>query len=179
MKLIILDRDGVINQDSDAFVKNPDEWIALPGSLHAIARLTQAGWKVVVATNQSGLARGLFDMDTLTAIHAKMRRELAAAGGSIDAVFMCPHGPDDNCTCRKPRSGMFEQIGHRYDVDLAGVPAVGDSLRDLQASSSVGCSPWLVLTGNGKKTLAKGGLPENARVFDDLSAVADALLQDS
>ncbi|MCY1210644.1 MAG: D-glycero-beta-D-manno-heptose 1,7-bisphosphate 7-phosphatase [Achromobacter veterisilvae] len=179
MKLIILDRDGVINQDSDAFVKNPDEWIALPGSLHAIARLTQAGWKVVVATNQSGLARGLFDMDTLTAIHAKMRRELAAAGGSIDAVFMCPHGPDDNCTCRKPRPGMFEQIGHRYDVDLAGVPAVGDSLRDLQASSSVGCSPWLVLTGNGKKTLAKGGLPENARVFDDLSAVADALLQDT
>jgi D-glycero-D-manno-heptose 1,7-bisphosphate phosphatase len=179
VKLIILDRDGVINQDSDAFVKNPDEWIALPGSLHAIARLTQAGWKVVVATNQSGLARGLFDMDTLTAIHAKMRRELAAAGGSIDAVFMCPHGPDDNCTCRKPRPGMFEQIGHRYDVDLAGVPAVGDSLRDLQASSSVGCSPWLVLTGNGKKTLAKGGLPENARVFDDLSAVADALLQDT
>ena len=118
-------------------------------------------------------------MDTLTAIHAKMRRELAAAGGSIDAVFMCPHGPDDNCTCRKPRPGMFEQIGHRYDVDLAGVPAVGDSLRDLQASSSVGCSPWLVLTGNGGKTLAKGGLPENTRVCDDLSAVADALLQDS
>ncbi|ADP14228.1 hydrolase, HAD-superfamily, subfamily IIIA domain protein [Achromobacter xylosoxidans A8] len=178
MKLIILDRDGVINQDSDSFVKNPDEWIALPGSLHAIARLTQAGWKVVVATNQSGLARGLFDMDTLTAIHTKMRRELAAAGGSIDAVFMCPHGPDDNCSCRKPKPGMFEQIGHRYDVDLAGVPAVGDSLRDLQASSSVGCSPWLVLTGNGKKTLAKGGLPDNTRVSDDLSAVVDTLLQD-
>jgi len=178
VKLIILDRDGVINQDSDSFVKNPDEWIALPGSLHAIARLTQAGWKVVVATNQSGLARGLFDMDTLTAIHTKMRRELAAAGGSIDAVFMCPHGPDDNCSCRKPKPGMFEQIGHRYDVDLAGVPAVGDSLRDLQASSSVGCSPWLVLTGNGKKTLAKGGLPDNTRVCDDLSAVVDNLLQD-
>jgi len=178
VKLIILDRDGVINQDSDSFVKNPDEWIALPGSLHAIARLTQAGWKVVVATNQSGLARGLFDMDTLTAIHTKMRRELAAAGGSIDAVFMCPHGPDDNCACRKPKPGMFEQIGHRYDVDLAGVPAVGDSLRDLQASSSVGCSPWLVLSGNGKKTLAKGGLPDNTRVCDDLSAVVDALLQD-
>ncbi len=178
MKLIILDRDGVINQDSDSFVKNPDEWIALPGSLHAIARLTQAGWKVVVATNQSGLARGLFDMDTLTAIHTKMRRELAAAGGSIDAVFMCPHGPDDNCACRKPKPGMFEQIGHRYDVDLAGVPAVGDSLRDLQASSSVGCSPWLVLSGNGKKTLAKGGLPDNTRVCADLSAVVDALLQD-
>jgi D-glycero-D-manno-heptose 1,7-bisphosphate phosphatase len=179
VKLIILDRDGVINQDSDAFVKNPDEWIALPGSLQAIARLTQAGWRVVVATNQSGLARGLFDMDTLTAIHAKMRRELAAVGGSVDAVFMCPHGPDDNCACRKPKPGMFEQIGHRYDVDLAGVPAVGDSLRDLQASSSVGCSPWLVLTGNGKKALAKGGLPENTRVCDDLSAVVDTLLQDS
>ncbi|KRC69327.1 D-glycero-beta-D-manno-heptose-1,7-bisphosphate 7-phosphatase [compost metagenome] len=179
MKLIILDRDGVINQDSDSFVKNPDEWIALPGSLQAIARLTQAGWKVVVATNQSGLARGLFDMDTLTAIHTKMRRELAAAGGSIDAVFMCPHGPDDNCTCRKPRPGMFEQIGHRYDIGLAGVPAVGDSLRDLQASSSVGCAPWLVLTGNGRKTQAKGGLPDNTRVCADLSAVADALLQDA
>ncbi|HCW21803.1 MULTISPECIES: D-glycero-beta-D-manno-heptose 1,7-bisphosphate 7-phosphatase [Achromobacter] len=179
MKLIILDRDGVINQDSDAFVKNPDEWIALPGSLQAIARLTQAGWKVVVATNQSGLARGLFDMDTLTAIHTKMRRELAAVGGSIDAVFLCPHGPDDNCSCRKPRPGMFEQIGRRYDIDLAGVPAVGDSLRDLQASSSVGCSPWLVQTGNGKKTLAKGGLPDNTRVCEDLSAVADTLLQDN
>ncbi len=178
MKLIILDRDGVINQDSDSFVKNPDEWIALPGSLQAIARLTQAGWKVVVATNQSGLARGLFDMDTLTAIHTKMRRELAAAGGSIDAVFMCPHGPDDNCSCRKPKPGLCEQIGHRYDVDLAGVPAGGDALRDLQASSSVGCSTWLVLTGNGKKTLAKGGLPDNTRVCDDLSAVVDALLQD-
>ena len=155
MKLIILDRDGVINQDSDAFVKSPDEWIALPGSLQAIARLTQAGWKVVVATNQSGLARGLFDMDTLNAIHAKMRRELAAAGGSIDAVFLCPHGPDDNCVCRKPLPGMFEQIGARYDADLNDVPAVGDSLRDLQASSAAGCAPWLVLTGNGAKTQAR------------------------
>ena len=179
MKLIILDRDGVINQDSDAFVKHPDEWIALPGSLQAIARLTQADWRVVIASNQSGVARGLFDMHTLTAIHTKMRRELAAVGGSIDAVFMCPHGPDDNCTCRKPRPGMFEQIGQRYDISLAGVPAVGDSLRDLQASSVVGCAPWLVLTGNGKKTLAKGGLPDNTRVCEDLSAVADALLQDA
>ena len=134
MKLIILDRDGVINQDSDAFVKSPDEWIALPGSLQAIARLTQAGWKVVVATNQSGLARGLFDMDTLNAIHAKMRRELAA-GGSIDAVFLCPHGPDDNCVCRKPLPGMFEQIGARYDANLNDVPAVGDFAARPQASS--------------------------------------------
>lgn len=178
MKLIILDRDGVINQDSDAFVKSPDEWIALPGSLQAIARLTQAGWKVVVATNQSGLARGLFDMDTLNAIHAKMRRELAAVGGSIDAVFLCPHGPDDNCVCRKPLPGMFEQIGARYDADLNDVPAVGDSLRDLQASSAAGCAPWLVLTGNGAKTQAKGGLPPGTRICDDLSAVVNLLLQD-
>lgn len=179
MKLLILDRDGVINHDSDAYIKSVAEWLPLPGAIEAIAQLHQAGWTVAVATNQSGLARGLFDMDTLTAIHTKMRRELAAVGGSIDAVFLCPHGPDDNCTCRKPRPGMFEQIGHRYDIDLTGVPAVGDSLRDLQASSSVGCSPWLVQTGNGKKTLAKGGLPDNTRVCEDLSAVADALLQDN
>ena len=178
MKLIILDRDGVINQDSDAFVKNPDEWIALPGSLQAIARLTQADWTVVVATNQSGLARGLFDMDTLTAIHAKMRRELAAVGGSVDAVFMCPHGPDDDCTCRKPRPGMFEQIGHRYDVNLAGVPAVGDSLRDLQAAVAVGAHPHLVLTGKGRKTLAAGDLPDGTRVHDSLQAFVNDLLAD-
>ncbi|MCJ9708866.1 D-glycero-beta-D-manno-heptose 1,7-bisphosphate 7-phosphatase, partial [Bordetella hinzii] len=113
MKLIILDRDGVINRDSDAFVKTPDEWIPLPGSLEAIARLTQSGWTVVVATNQSGLARGLFDMDTLNAIHIKMRRELAALGGSIEAIFLCPHGPDDGCGCRKPLPGMMHDIAQR------------------------------------------------------------------
>ncbi len=178
MKLIILDRDGVINEDSDAFVKTPDEWTALPGSLQAIARLTQADWSVVVATNQSGLARGLFDMATLNDIHAKMRRELKAVGGNIGAIFLCPHGPDENCTCRKPRPGMFTEIGKRYDIPLTGVPAVGDSLRDLQASSAAGCAPVLVLTGNGNKTFAAGGLPEGTRVFDDLSAVVDAMLQE-
>lgn len=178
MKLIILDRDGVINRDSDAFVKSPDEWVALPGSLEAIARLTQAGWTVAVATNQSGLARGLFDMDTLNAIHIKMRREAAALGGSVDAIFLCPHGPDDGCGCRKPLPGMMQDIGHRYDIDLAGVPAVGDSLRDLQASSAAGCSPWLVLTGNGEKTRAKGNLPPNTRICADLAEVASSLLQD-
>ncbi|MFQ6712072.1 D-glycero-beta-D-manno-heptose 1,7-bisphosphate 7-phosphatase, partial [Bordetella pertussis] len=134
MKLIILDRDGVVNQDSDAFVKSPDEWIALPGSLQAIARLTQADWTVVLATNQSGLARGLFDTATLNAIHDKMHRALAQMGGVVDAIFMCPHGPDDGCACRKPLPGMYRDIARRYDVDLAGVPAVGDSLRDLQAA---------------------------------------------
>ncbi|CAP41109.1 D-glycero-beta-D-manno-heptose 1,7-bisphosphate 7-phosphatase [Bordetella petrii] len=178
MKLIVLDRDGVINQDSDAFVKSPDEWIALPGSLAAIARLSQAGYTVVVASNQSGVARGLFDMATLNAIHAKLHRELAQAGGAVDAIFLCPHGPDDGCACRKPLPGMYHDIARRYDIDLAGVPAVGDSLRDLQAAAAVGCTPWLVLTGNGGKT-RQGELPPGTRVARDLSAVADALLQEA
>ena len=178
MKLIVLDRDGVINQDSDAFVKSPDEWIALPGSLAAIARLSQAGYTVVVASNQSGLARGLFDMATLNAIHAKLHRELAQAGGAVDAIFLCPHGPDDGCACRKPLPGMYHDIARRYDIDLAGVPAVGDSLRDLQAAAAAGCTPWLVLTGNGAKT-RQGELPPGTRVARDLSAVADALLQEA
>jgi D-glycero-D-manno-heptose 1,7-bisphosphate phosphatase len=128
VKLAILDRDGVINQDSPDFVKSPDEWVALPGSLDAIARLSRAGWRVVIASNQSGIARGLFSMDTLNAIHAKMRREVAQAGGLIDAIFVCPHGPDDGCHCRKPAPGLFEDIGRRYEVNLTAVPAAGDSL---------------------------------------------------
>ncbi len=179
MKLVILDRDGVINQDSDAFVKTPDEWIALPGSVQAIARLTQADWTVVVATNQSGLARGLFDMAALNAIHAKLHHEVAQAGGSVDAIFLCPHGPDDGCSCRKPLPGMYHDIARRYDVELAGVPALGDSLRDLQAAAAAGCSPWLTLTGNGRRTLDKGGLPPGTQVCDDLAAFADLLLRDA
>ena len=178
MKLIILDRDGVINRDSDAFVKSPDEWVALPGSLEAIARLSQSGWTVAVATKQSGLARGLFDMNTLNAIHAKLHREVAALGGDVDAIFLCPHGPDDGCVCRKPLPGMMHDIGRRYDINLAGVPAVGDSLRDLQASAQAGCTPWLVLTGNGEKTRAKGGLPAGTRICADLAEMVDLLLQD-
>ncbi|HYG41629.1 MAG TPA: D-glycero-beta-D-manno-heptose 1,7-bisphosphate 7-phosphatase [Bordetella sp.] len=178
MKLIVLDRDGVINQDSDAFVKTPDEWIALPGSLAAIARLSQANYTVVVASNQSGLARGLFDIAMLNAIHAKLHRELAQAGGVIDAIFLCPHGPGEGCSCRKPLPGMYHDIASRYDADLAGVPAVGDSLRDLQAAAAAGCTPWLVLTGNGAKT-RQGELPAGTRIANDLSAVADALLQEA
>jgi D-glycero-D-manno-heptose 1,7-bisphosphate phosphatase len=177
MKLIILDRDGVINQDSDAFIKSPDEWVALPGSLHAIARLCQANWTVVVASNQSGLARGLFNMETLNAIHAKLRAELAQVGGSVDAIFICPHGPKDRCKCRKPKPGMYVDIARRYDVDLGGVPAVGDSLRDLQAAAAVGCTPWLVLTGKGHQTLKKADLPLDTKVGDDLATVVDALLR--
>ncbi|MFA4912266.1 MAG: D-glycero-beta-D-manno-heptose 1,7-bisphosphate 7-phosphatase [Comamonadaceae bacterium] len=177
MKLIVLDRDGVINRESDAFVKTPDEWIALPGSLQAIARLNHDGWRVVVASNQSGLARGLFDMHALNEIHAKFKRELAAAGGHVDAIFICPHGPDDGCTCRKPLPGMFHDIQRRYDTSLRGVPTVGDSLRDVQAGAAAGCAPWLVETGNGAQVLASGQvLPEGTRVAADLAAVADALL---
>ena len=176
MKLVILDRDGVINQESDAFVKSPDEWIALPGSLQAIARLTQANWTVVVATNQSGLARGLFDVSAINAIHSKLHQELAQVGGSIDAVFMCPHGPNEGCTCRKPLPGMYHEIGRRYDVDLAGVPCLGDSLRDLQAAHAAGCSPWLALTGNGVKTRDQGGLPPGTQICNDLPAFVDMLL---
>lgn len=177
MKLIILDRDGVINVDSAHFIKTPEEWKPIPGSLEAIARLTHEGWRVVVATNQSGLARGLFEMATLNAIHAKMHKAVAQAGGRIEAVFYCPHAADMNCDCRKPKSGLFEEIAARYGRDLAGVPAVGDSLRDLLAAASVGASPILVRTGKGEKTLAAGGLPQDTPVFADLADAVEHLLK--
>jgi len=176
MKLIILDRDGVINFDSDQFIKSPDEWKPIPGSLEAIARLTRDGWRVVVATNQSGIARGLLDMVTLNAIHAKMHKAVAAAGGRIEAVFYCPHAADVKCRCRKPETGMLEEIAVRYGCDLAGVPAVGDSLRDMQAAAGMGAQPMLVKTGKGEKTLVAGGLPAGTPVFESLADVVDKLL---
>ncbi len=175
LKLIILDRDGVINQDSPDFVKSPDEWIALPESLEAIARMNRAGYRVVVATNQSGVGRGLFDAATLNAIHGKLKTQLAKVGGTIDGIFICPHAPDDGCECRKPLTGLYQTIAQRFDVELTGVPSVGDSLRDLEAAHAAGCQPWLVLTGNGPKTLAKGGLPPGTIVWDKLMAIAEAL----
>ncbi len=174
-KLIILDRDGVINFDSDQFIKNPEEWKPIPGSLEAIARLTQAGYRVVVATNQSGIGRGLFDMPTLNAIHDKMHKACAQVGGRIDAVFFCPHTNDANCACRKPKSGMLEEIALRYGVSLSGVPVVGDSLRDLEAAARVQAQPILVLSGKGGRTQAKGGLPENTLVYPDLASVVATL----
>ena len=176
MKLIILDRDGVINFDSEQFIKSPDEWKPIPGSLEAIARLTREGWRVVVATNQSGLARGLFEMATLNAIHAKMHKAAAQAGGRIEAVFYCPHAADMECGCRKPKTGLFDEIAVRYGRDLADVPAVGDSLRDLQAATSVGARPVLVRTGKGERTLAAGGFPQDTPVFADLSEAVEFLL---
>ncbi|NUU00506.1 D-glycero-beta-D-manno-heptose 1,7-bisphosphate 7-phosphatase [Herbaspirillum robiniae] len=178
MKLIILDRDGVINHDSDAFIKSPDEWIPIKGSLEAIARLNQAGYRVVVATNQSGVARGLFDIKTLNAIHQKMHSAAQQVGADIDAVFFCPHSADDNCDCRKPKPGMFHEIAKRFNISLrGGVVTVGDSLRDLQAGYVAGCAPCLVLTGKGEKTQAKGGLPPGTLTYPDLSAVVDFVLK--
>ena len=177
MKLIILDRDGVINHDSDQFIKKPEEWKPIPGSLEAIARLCQSDYRVIVTTNQSGVARGLFDMHTLNAIHDKMHKAVALAGGRIDAIFFCPHAAETDCHCRKPKSGMLEEIAARYNLsNLADVPAVGDSLRDLQPAATLGAQPYLVLTGKGMKTRAAGGMPDGTRVFADLAAVATELI---
>ena len=177
MKLLILDRDGVINFDSAHYIKHPDEWRPLPGSLDAIARLTQSGWRIAVATNQSGIARGLFDMETLNAMHAKMHKAVTQAGGRIEAVFYCPDSADSNSPCRKPNPGMLLAIAERFNMSLRGIPAVGDGLRDLRAAHAVGAQPYLVLTGKGRKTRKQGGLPEGTKVFPDLAAVAQALLQ--
>lgn len=174
-KLIILDRDGVINVDSEQFIKSPDEWKPIPGSLEAIARLNQWGWRVVVASNQSGVGRGLFGMDTLNAINEKMVKSLAQVGGRLDAIFFCPHAADSTCDCRKPKPGMFRQIAERFNLDLAGVPCVGDSLRDLQAGVALGCAPYLVLTGKGAKTRNDPALPAGTLIFDDLAAVVAEL----
>ena len=176
MKLIILDRDGVINQDSDDYIKSLDEWQPIPGSIEAIARLTLNDYRVVVATNQSGVARGLFRLETLMQMHDKMHQLVADAGGAIEAVFYCPHGPEEGCDCRKPKPGMFKDISERMRVDLTDVPAVGDSLRDLQVARAVGARPILVRTGKGERTLEKAEAIESVEVFDNLAAVVDALL---
>lgn len=182
MKLIILDRDGTINEDRDDFVKSPEEWVPLPGALEAIARLNHAGWHTVLATNQSGLGRGLFDMAMLNAMHARMNQMLGKQGGRIDAVFFCPHTPEDQCNCRKPLPGLMEQIGERYGVDLKDVPIVGDSLRDLQAGMAAGCPTHLVRTGNARQLEAKQLAALLAQVpgtqtHDDLSAFAEYIIQ--
>ena len=175
MKLLILDRDGVINHDSDAYIKSLDEWIPIPGAIEAIARLSKAGWIVAVATNQSGLARGYYDEATLQAMHTRLRELVAEQGGELGLIVPCPHGPDDDCSCRKPQPGMLEQIAAYYGVMLKGIWFVGDSSGDLNAARAVDCQPVLVKTGKGERTLAKP-LPAGTLVFDDLAAVADQLL---
>jgi D-glycero-D-manno-heptose 1,7-bisphosphate phosphatase len=177
--LIILDRDGVINFDSEEFIKSEDEWQPIPGSLEAIAALTQAGFTLAIASNQSGIARGLFDQRALDAMHAKMLGLVHEAGGHISRIVICPHGPDDGCDCRKPRPGMLEQLAHHFDTSLAGVPVIGDSLRDLEAAAAVGARPILVRSGKGRGTEA--ALPERfagAAVYDDLAGAARALIDE-
>jgi D-glycero-D-manno-heptose 1,7-bisphosphate phosphatase len=176
LKLIVLDRDGVINYDSTQFIKSPEEWRPIPGSLEAIARLNHAGFRVVITTNQSGIGRGLFDMAKLNEIHEKMHKALALAGGRIDALFYCPHTADSQCECRKPKTGMLREIGLRYGVEMTGVPCVGDSVRDLQAADAVGAQPMLVLTGKGERTLRDGNFPKNTVIFPDLAFAVSALL---
>jgi D-glycero-D-manno-heptose 1,7-bisphosphate phosphatase len=176
VRLVILDRDGVINEDSDQYIKCPAEWVPIPRSLEAIARLNQAGYRVVVATNQSGIARGLLDIATLNRIHNKMHHLLAQIGGNVEAILFCPHGPDDNCACRKPRPGLLQELARRLRIPLQGVPAVGDSLRDLQAAQAVGARPLLVRSGKGSLTATSMDLPPETEIYEDLAAVAEALL---
>ena len=182
MKLIILDRDGVINKDSSTFIKSPEEWIPLKGSLEAIARLSQAGYEVVIITNQSGIGRGLFSADTLAKIHVRMIDYVQQHGGKIQSILFCPHHPDDGCNCRKPLPGMYHELAERLNINYSGVYSVGDSVRDLQAAKAVGASPVLVKTGNGKKSLKKIATDptielDGTLVFDTLATFTDALLK--
>ncbi len=181
MRLVILDRDGTINEDSDDFIKGPEEWHPLPGSLEAIGRLNRGGWRVVVATNQSGLGRELFTPSELFGIHEKMNRLLQTHGGHVDAIFFCPHHPDDDCECRKPRAGMLKEISQRFHTSLSGVPVIGDSRRDMDAAIRVNARPMLVLTGRGNSArteLEGDGLLDQVEVFDDLASAANALLSE-
>ena len=175
MKLLILDRDGVINYDSDAYIKSVEEWLPLPGAIEAIAQLSKSGWTVAVATNQSGIARGYYSVATLEAMHERLRALVAEQGGEVGLIVYCPHGPDEGCACRKPKPGMLQTIAEHYGADLAECWIVGDSLGDLQAAQAVDSQPVLVKTGKGLLTLAKK-LPVNTLIFDDLAAVAAELI---
>lgn len=178
-RVVLLDRDGVINADSDAFITRPELWQPLPGSLEAIASLSAAGWQVAVCTNQSGVARGLLDEATLEAIHRRMEAEVEAAGGRLAGIFVCPHGPEAGCCCRKPRPGLLHQAAATLGVNMTGVPVVGDSLRDLQAAQAAGGRPMLVRTGQGERTWRKlpAGLAD-VPVLADLAAAAGRLLEE-
>ena len=179
MKLVILDRDGTINEERAEFVESPEDWRPLPGALEAVAKLNHAGWHVVVASNQAGLGRGLFEVAMLNAIQAKMHKMLAAVGARVDAVFYCPHAPDEACHCRKPKPGLFEQIGERYGIELFGTPSVGDAVEDLVAGVSAGCEPHLVLTGQGAAYRGHAlpqAFPQGTLVHEDLAAFAEFLI---
>jgi D-glycero-D-manno-heptose 1,7-bisphosphate phosphatase len=175
-RLVVLDRDGVINRDSDDFIKTPDEWQPLPGSLDAIASLTRAGYQVVIATNQSGVGRGLFDLKTLDDIHRKMSDSILAAGGEVAGIFVCPHRPDDNCDCRKPKPGLMRQIEQAFSCRLTGQPVIGDSARDLEAALAIGARAMLVRTGNGTATEKTLRDADGIIVFDDLAAAVHSIV---
>lgn len=181
MKLVVLDRDGVINHESDQFIKTPDEWKPINGSLEAIARLSQAGFNVVVITNQSGVGRGLMSADMLAQIHVRMIDHIQQHGGKIQSILFCPHRPDEDCKCRKPKTGLYKELSTRLGLSFMGVYSVGDSLRDLEAAAEAGATPVLVKTGNGRKTLKQlNSTPieklDGVLVFDNLAGFADALL---
>lgn len=181
-KLVILGRDGILNQYREDHVKEPSEWTPVPGALEAVARLNHAGWHAVIATNQAGIGRGMIDMASLNAVHAHMMRTLAMQGGRLDAVFLCPHTPEEHCDCRKPLPGLMLDIGRRYGADLTQVPMVGDTPRDMLAARAAGCQPHLLRSGRGA-LLDEAQLQQLAvqvpglQVHDDLSAFADYLLQ--
>ena len=178
MPFVILDRDGVINFDSLEYIKSPDEWHPIPGSLEAIAQLNRHGYRVLIATNQSGVARGFYDIEMLDSIHEKLMHELAAVGGYVEEIFFCPHHPDEQCGCHKPKPGLLEQIEAKYPINLAETFFIGDSIVDIRAAQSMGCLPILVLTGNGEKVLTKH--PELANViphFPDLAAAAEYVIK--
>ncbi len=177
-QLIVLDRDGVINWDSEAYIKSPAEWRPLPGSLTAIARLSAAGYAVVICTNQSGLARGLFSLHDLSAIHAHMDRAVRAAGGRLTAIFVCPHGPTDGCPCRKPLAGLLRGVEQYFGISLRGQPVVGDSARDLEAAQRVGARTILVRTGNGERTLTNK-IAKPSEVYPNLAALTECLLKET
>ena len=177
MKLVILDRDGVINHDSDDYIKSPDEWHPIPGALDAIARLNRDGWRVVVVTNQSGLRRKLFDIEALNRIHDKMLRQLAEVGGHVEAIFICPCTATDNCDCYKPNPGMLLAVAQRLHTSLDEVPFIGDKLSDIEAARNAGARPWLVRTGRGNHTLSELPAVDDVSVFDDLSAAVNELLE--
>jgi D-glycero-D-manno-heptose 1,7-bisphosphate phosphatase len=175
-RLVVLDRDGVINRESADFIRTPQDWVPIPGSLAAIARLTRAGFTVLVATNQSGVGRGIITPENLTAIHRRMADEVERAGGKLGGIFACTHHPDAGCECRKPRPGLLRQIEQEFAMLLRGQPVIGDSLRDLEAAIAVGALPVLVRTGNGRLTELSPGFPQDVQVFDDLAAATDGLL---
>lgn len=181
-KLVILGRDGILNEFRDDHVKSPDEWQPVPGALESVARLNHAGWHVVVATNQSGIGRGMIDMASVNAIHARMVQRLAMVGGRVDAVFFCPHAPEDHCDCRKPLPGLMHEVGKRYGIELKQVPMLSDTLRDLQAAHAAGCGPHLVRSGraaalNDEQVRQLAAQVSGALVHDDMAAFVDHLLR--